>query len=328
MIGATCRRRADRPRAELARRRRDGAAGAGGGAAGVRGAHDRPRRDSGGRAALRGGHGGGARRGRRDRSRAREARAVASGARPTPILLLPNSFGSAWRASRSGHCRALGLRGGRTRLAADARRARGRAGACTRSSTTSSSSRGLGFEAPVGADRRVARIAPRPATLARADALLAAAGVAARHDARRLRAGRGLRPREALAAGSRRAGDRRALARAASCRVLVGAGADRDTGRAIESSLPPGARVVNLIGRTEPAAARRGARAVRRLRVERLGRDAPRRGARRAGDGDLRADRRAGHRAARRRGRDRARRVLPPLHAARLSDRPPLHETH
>jgi heptosyltransferase-2 len=32
--------------------------------------------------------------------------------------------------------------------------------------------------------------------------------------------------------------------------VLVGAAGDRDTGRAIESSLPRGARVVNLIGRT------------------------------------------------------------------------------
>jgi heptosyltransferase-2 len=40
------------------------------------------------------------------------------------------------------------------------------------------------------------------------------------------------------------------LARRGASAVLVGAGADRDTGRAIESSLPPGTRVANLIGRT------------------------------------------------------------------------------
>jgi len=33
--------------------------------------------------------------------------------------------------------------------------------------------------------------------------------------------------------------------------LLVGAGADREAGRAIESTLPPGVRVVNLIGRTD-----------------------------------------------------------------------------
>ena len=41
-----------------------------------------------------------------------------------------------------------------------------------------------------------------------------------------------------------------ALARRGVAAVMVGTGADRDTGRAIESSLPPDARVVNLIGRT------------------------------------------------------------------------------
>ena len=32
---------------------------------------------------------------------------------------------------------------------------------------------------------------------------------------------------------------------------MVGAGGDRDSGREIESSLPPDVRVVNLIGRTD-----------------------------------------------------------------------------
>jgi len=41
-----------------------------------------------------------------------------------------------------------------------------------------------------------------------------------------------------------------ALARSGTTSVLVGAAGDRDTGRAIESALSPGARVVNLIGRT------------------------------------------------------------------------------
>ena len=38
--------------------------------------------------------------------------------------------------------------------------------------------------------------------------------------------------------------------RNAAC-VLVGAGADREAGRAIESTLPPDVRVLNLIGRTD-----------------------------------------------------------------------------
>ena len=41
-----------------------------------------------------------------------------------------------------------------------------------------------------------------------------------------------------------------ALARQGVVAVLVGAAADRPTARAIESTLPPGTRVVDLIGRT------------------------------------------------------------------------------
>jgi heptosyltransferase-2 len=41
-----------------------------------------------------------------------------------------------------------------------------------------------------------------------------------------------------------------AIARQGAAVVMVGAGADRDTGRAIESSLPRDVRAVNLIGRT------------------------------------------------------------------------------
>ena len=38
--------------------------------------------------------------------------------------------------------------------------------------------------------------------------------------------------------------------RGATC-VLVGAGGDREAGRAIESALPPDVSVINLIGRTD-----------------------------------------------------------------------------
>ena len=41
-----------------------------------------------------------------------------------------------------------------------------------------------------------------------------------------------------------------ALARQGHTAVVVGAAADRDTARAIESSLPPGTRFVDLVGRT------------------------------------------------------------------------------
>ena len=70
-----------------------------------------------------------------------------------------------------------------------------------------------------------------------------------------------------------------ALSRRGVAAVMVGAGADRDTGRAIESSLPPDARVVEPDRAHHAAAAGRGRGAVRRVRVERLGRDAHRRGA-------------------------------------------------
>ena len=54
----------------------------------------------------------------------------------------------------------------------------------------------------------------------------------------------------------------------------------------------------------DAAAARGGRRALRRVRVQRFGRDARRRRARRAADRDLRADRRTGHRPGGRRRRD------------------------
>ena len=286
--------RSDRARAELAGRRRDGAAGAGGGAPRVRGAdaHPSPRRP---RIAPLFDESTPARAGRDPRrsiataksaqlraARARRAAAAAQLVRQRVDRQAQPAFRSAGAIARV-----------RPGPAAHARRRRGRRAPSTRSSTTSPSSAAWASTRPTG-ERPAARCGPRPRRAPEADALLAGAGVepGARH--RRLRAGRGLRAGEAMAAGSRRAGHRGARARRASSRCCVGARADRETARAIESSLPPGTRVVDLIGRTSLRRARRRDGAVRRVRVERLGRDARRRGAGRAGDRDLRADRRAG----------------------------------
>jgi heptosyltransferase-2 len=169
------------------------------------------------------------------------------GARAGGILLLPNSFGSAWLARRSGTAERWGYR------------AAGRAWLLTRAVARPRGQvhqvqyyldlvRGLGLEIPEGQDPRP-RIDPRPATLEKADAMLAAAG---------LPAGRpivGFAPGAAYGHAKRWPPERMAqviagLGRRGVAAVMVGAAADRDTGRAIESSLPPGASVVNLIGRT------------------------------------------------------------------------------
>jgi heptosyltransferase II len=173
------------------------------------------------------------------------------------ILLLPNSFGSAWRASRSGAPERWGYKaGGRGwLLTRGVWRPRGRV---HQVDYYLELVRGLGLPVPDGAEGENdgpgpkpvrPRIVPRPATLAKADALLASAGVAAGQKIV------GFAPGAAYGHAKRWAPDRVAQVvaglsgRGVAC-VIVGAGADRDTGRAIESSLPPGARMVNLIGRT------------------------------------------------------------------------------
>ena len=321
----------DRPRAQLARRRRDGAAGDGGGAPRVSPARrsSSPRRRRSRRSS---------RRGRAaapdeivvvDRARRRRRSCARRAADADPAASRTRSAAPGL-ASRRRRLPSAGATAPAARLAADARRARGRAGACIRSTTTATLVARARHRR--GRSRAATPRSPRPQTLEQADALLAAAGVARRRDA-----SSALRParRTARPSGGRPIASPQSIAglvrRAARPPCSSAPAADRDAARAIESSLPRGRR-----GSWTWSAGRRCARssgvdrAVRRVRVERLGRDARGGGARRAGGGDLRADRRAGdaRRPATRDVIDLRRRVLPALHAARVSDRSPLHEAH
>ncbi len=93
------------------------------------------------------------------------------------------------------------------------------------------------------------RLEPRPRTSERAGALLRRSGVA--EDERLV----GFAPGAAYGHAKRWPPDRvagviAALSARGLTAVLVGAAGDRETGRAIESALPAGTRIVNLIGRT------------------------------------------------------------------------------
>jgi heptosyltransferase-2 len=108
--------------------------------------------------------------------------------------------------------------------------------------------RGLGIDAPEAAGARPT-LRPSPAARARADALLTGAGVAGSATLV------GFAPGAAYGQAKRWPPDRvarviEALARDGVTAVLLGARTDRETARAIESTLPPGPRVVDLIGRT------------------------------------------------------------------------------
>ena len=161
------------------------------------------------------------------------------------ILLLPNSFRSAWVARRAHITERWGYAAswrGRL-LTRPVRRPRQRH--LHQAEYYRGLVRGLGID--VGDE--LPRVRPRPATLERADAVLrdgaaggpvvgfapgAAYGHAKRWPPRRVA--------ELVA--------RLAKERDASC-VLLGAADDRDAGRAIESALPHDVRLVNLIGRTD-----------------------------------------------------------------------------
>jgi heptosyltransferase-2 len=174
----------------------------------------------------------------RETAQLREASAEA-------ILLLPNSFESAWRASRAGIAERCGYRaGGRGWLLTRAVPRPG--GRLHQIDYYRALVRGLGIDAP---HDEAPRLAPRPRARQAADALLGAHGVrpgealvgfapgAAYGHAKQWPPARVAQVIAALAARGVRA-------------VLVGAAADRDTARAIESSLAAGSRAVNLVGRT------------------------------------------------------------------------------
>ena len=176
---------------------------------------------------------------RREAAQLRAARADA-------ILLLPNSFHAAWTARRAAIDQRWGYRaaGRRWLLTRGVGRPRGRV---HQMEYYLDLVRGLGFQA-AAADARP-RVSPRPGTLALADALLDRAGIApgamlvgfapgaAYGHAKRWPPARVAQVIASLAAMQARA-------------VLVGAAADRDTARAIESSLPFDSPLVNLVGRT------------------------------------------------------------------------------
>ena len=161
-------------------------------------------------------------------------------------LLLPNSFRVAWTARRAGIAERWGYAGS-FRASLLTKRCAGRPRRVHQSTYYADLVRGLG----VAVGESVPRVTVRPQTAARADAALRAHGVDRRRPIVGFAPGRRLRPREALAARSRRRGDGATVGRHGATSVLVGAAGDRDAAREIESSLPADARVVDLIGRTD-----------------------------------------------------------------------------
>ena len=166
------------------------------------------------------------------------------------ILLLPNSFRSAWSARRASIPERWGYAAGLRRwlLTRPISRPRGRQ---HQSAYYLDLVKALNIP-PVDARPHVA---VRPATLARADALLAAHGLGrtAKGGSRCI----GFAPGAAY--GHAKRWPPRMVAETivrlsresnVTC-VIFGAGSDRDSGREIESSLPSDIRAVNLIGRTD-----------------------------------------------------------------------------
>jgi heptosyltransferase-2 len=161
------------------------------------------------------------------------------------ILLLPNSFRTAWTAKRAGIRERWGFRGNLRSLLLTARVAKPRE-RVHQAAYYLALVRGLGVEAPEAHPV----VTPRDATRARARQLLDQHGTARR-------ALVGLAPGAAYGHAKRwppqrmaELAVRLARERGATC-VLVGAAGDRDAGRELESAMPPGVSVVNLIGRTD-----------------------------------------------------------------------------
>ena len=164
------------------------------------------------------------------------------------VLLLPNSFRSAWVSRFAGIRERWGYRtaGRAWLLTRSVARPRASGGPLHQVQYYRELVRGLGIDPGVDA---VPAVAPQLTTLEKADAVLQRSGIA---PGQRIA---GFAPGAAYGTAKRWPPDRVAkvietLGRNGTTSVLVGAAGDRDTGRAIESALPPGAQVVNLIGRT------------------------------------------------------------------------------
>lgn len=162
------------------------------------------------------------------------------------IVLLPNSFRSAWTARRAKIPERWGYSAGFRRWLLTRAVARPR-------ERVHQSTYYLNLVTELGArsDEPWPRIVARPATLARADALLTA------HDVAGDGGCVGFAPGAAYGHAKRWPPRLVAetivrLSRESRVRCLLfGAGGDRDSGREIESSLPADVRAVNLIGRTD-----------------------------------------------------------------------------
>jgi heptosyltransferase-2 len=168
-------------------------------------------------------------------------------ARAGTIVLLPNSFRAAWTARRSGIAERWGYATAGRGFLLTRRVARSRS-AVHQAEYYAALARGLGCEVPQPA---VPQLEASPRSRESAAAMLAAAGLAP------VTPLVGFAPGAAYGHAKQWPPQRVAeviarLAAVGIAAVLVGARDDRDTGRAIESSLParPGGRMVNLIGRT------------------------------------------------------------------------------
>lgn len=161
-------------------------------------------------------------------------------------LLLPNSFRAAWDARRAEIAERWGVSANFRGMLLTRRVVPSR-GRIHHSAYYLALARGLGFDA----HESLPRISVRPQTAARAAALLG------RHGAGPSTTLVGFAPGAAYGHAKRwppsrvaQVVERLSRERHAVC-VLVGAAGDRDAGREIESALPPGVRVVNLIGHTD-----------------------------------------------------------------------------
>ena len=179
------------------------------------------------------------------RDRSKEIELLAAG-KFDAVLLLTNSFRSTWTARRAGIPERWGFAGNlRGRLLT---RAVGRPRERVHQSAYYAALiRGLAFDV---ADS-IPRLSIREDTARRADAILAKHGVT---PATRLV---GFAPGAAYGHAKRwpplrvaQVMTRVSMERQAVC-LLVGAESDRDAGREIESAVPPGVAVVNLMGRTD-----------------------------------------------------------------------------